>query len=215
VDGFTTNPSLIRNAGPASYEQLIKDFLSVVGHLRPVSFEVVADDWPEMERQAVWLSGFGPNVYVKIPIVTTQGASNAQIIHRLSTMGLKLNITAILTAKQVQTAVEHLRPSIPSIISIFAGRIADTGRDPVPTMQTAVQLAKRSGSHVLWASAREVLNVYQAQDCGCDIITLAPALLDKLTLQEKDLDDYSRETVQMFYNDAQAAGLTIPAETLQ
>ena len=208
VDGFTTNPSLMHSAGAKRYGEVIAYFQSLVDG-KSLSVEVVADDWYEMARQALVLSGMGPNVYVKIPIVTTNGASTAPLIDKLARQGIKLNITAMMTSHQVQLACEALRSSVPSIVSIFAGRIADTGRDPIPLIQTSKVLARQSGSEVLWASAREALNISQAESAGCDIITLTPALLEKRNLQGKNLDDYSRETVQMFYDDAVAAGLTL------
>ncbi len=197
VDGVTTNPSLMRAAGFFDWPTEIID----LAEQKPVSLEVTADDFETMQAEALDLSDLGRYVYVKIPIMTTDGTSTAPLIADLARQGIRLNITAIMTSRQVQMACESLRPEVPSIVSIFAGRMADTGVDPIPLIRTAKVLAKPSGSEVLWASAREIWNLYQADAIGCDIITLSAALLEKRALRGKDLETYSRETVQMFYND--------------
>jgi transaldolase len=163
-----------------------------------------------MAEQARRIAEWGRNVFVKVPIMNTERASALPLIRHLTREGIKLNVTAVMTLEQVSGVVRAVAPGVPAIISIFAGRVADTGRDPVPHMQEAVALcAERSEIQVLWASPREVLNVYQADACGCDIITVTPDLLAKLTLRMKDLEDYSRETVQMFYDDARRAGFSV------
>lgn len=200
--GFTTNPTLMRKSGVVDYEDFAK---SVLGRIRdlPVSFEVFADDWPNMALQARRIAAFGKNVYVKIPVTNTAGESAAPLISELSAEGLKLNVTAIFTTEQVTDVVAALAPGTPSVISVFAGRIADTGRDPMPIMRRSVEIAARNSlAEVLWASPREVLNIYQAEECGCHIITVPNDLLPKLALRNKDLGEYSRETVKMFYDDA-------------
>ncbi len=198
VDGLTTNPSLMQAAGLTAYPAE----LLALAQSKPVSLEVGADEFGAMTREALQLSALGPSVYVKIPIMTTQGLSTRPLLADLARRGIRLNVTAIMTSRQVQDACEALRQEVPSIVSIFAGRMADTGVDPVPLIQTAKVLATHSGSEVLWASAREIWNLYQAEAIGCDIITLSAALLEKRMLRGKDLDAYTRETVQMFYDDA-------------
>ena len=206
VTGFTTNPSLMRRAGVSDYATFARDLLDVIPDM-PISFEVIADDFTEMRRQALLLASWGPNVYVKIPITNTKRQSSLPLIAELSAIGVKVNVTAILTLEQVAGAVEALDPATPAVISIFAGRIADTGVDPMPIMRAAVAMAGlRPNAEVLWASIREVLNIYQAQDCGCQIITATPELLKKLDMAGKDLTDLSAETVAMFDTDARAAG---------
>lgn len=206
VTGFTTNPSLMRRAGVSDYAAFGRELLAVIPDM-PISFEVIADDFPEMRRQALLLASWGPNVYVKIPITNTRRESSLPLIAELSAMGVKVNVTAILTLEQVAGTVEALDPETPAVISIFAGRIADTGLDPMPIMRAAVAMAaRRPHAEVLWASIREVLNVYQAQECGCHIITATPDLLKKLDMAGKDLADLSAETVAMFDTDARAAG---------
>ncbi|MEK9703276.1 MAG: transaldolase family protein, partial [Deltaproteobacteria bacterium] len=172
-----------------------------------ISFEVFADDLEEMKRQALEIKNWGPNVYVKIPVMNTKRVSTAGLIRKLSQAGVQLNITAILTLEQVNEVADALQGGTSAFVSVFAGRIADTGIDPIPVMQTALEiLGSKPNAELLWASPREVLNVYQAEAIGCHIITATNDLLKKLSLKDKDLTDYSQETVQMFYNDAQAAG---------
>ena len=206
VTGFTTNPSLMRRAGVCDYEAFAKELLAVIPDM-PISFEVIADDFMEMQRQAEKIASWGKNVYVKIPITNTKRESSLPLVRVLSAKGIKVNVTAILTLEQVAATVEALDPATPAVISIFAGRIADTGIPPMPIMRAAVAMAARLPlAEVLWASIREVLNIYEAQDCGCHIITATPDLLKKLEMAGKNLTDLSAETVAMFDTDARAAG---------
>jgi len=209
ISGFTTNPTLMRNAGVRDYARFARAALEAIPD-RPISFEVLADDFCTMERQAREIASWGSNVYVKIPITNTQGASSTGLIQKLSTDGLKVNVTAIMTLGQVASAVEALADGAPSNVSIFAGRIADTGRDPVPIVREAVSMASAQPSiELIWASPREVLNVHQADSAGCHIITLTTELVNKLALRGKDLEAFSRETVQMFHDDSVKAGLSL------
>jgi transaldolase len=209
VQGFTTNPTLMRQAGLTDYEAFAISVLAEITDM-PISFEVFADDFPTMETQAARINAWGPNVYVKIPVTNTKGESAAPLIRKLSHAGIKLNITALLTLDQVKEVVEATSPDTPSVISVFAGRVADTGVDPVPLMKQALEICKaRSKAELLWASPREVLNIYQADQLGCHIITVTPDLLKKLNLKNKDLKQYSLETVAMFYNDAAQAGFSL------
>ena len=202
IDGFTTNPTLMRKAGITDYVAFAKDILLAIPD-KPISFEVFADDLEEMERQASEIKTWGPNVYVKIPVMNTKRVSTAGLIRELSQEGVQLNITAILTLEQVNEMADALQGGTSAFVSVFAGRIADTGKDPIPVMQTALEiLSSNSNAELLWASPREVLNVYQAEAIGCHIITATNDLLKKLNLKDKNLTDYSQETVQMFYNDA-------------
>ncbi len=209
VQGFTTNPTLMRKAGVTDYEAFAREVLTLIPDL-PISFEVFADEFDLMYQQASKINRWGENVFVKIPITNTKGESLIPLIKMLVADGIKLNITAILTLEQVKAVNYALDASVPAIVSVFAGRIADTGCDPVPIMQKAAQMLREgSQAELLWASPREVLNVYQAQECGCHIITLTNELLKKLKLKGKDLTELSRETVQMFYEDACKAGFQI------
>ncbi len=209
VQGFTTNPTLMRKAGITDYETFAREVLAMISD-RPISFEVFADDFETMYRQAHKINSWGENVYVKIPITNTKGESAVPLVKRLVGDGIKLNVTAILTLEQVQAVNNVLSPYIPAIVSVFAGRIADTGSDPVTIMAQAAQMLKsESQAELLWASPREVLNVYQAEICGCDIITATGDILKKLSMRDKDLSELSRETVQMFYDDACKAGFQI------
>ena len=206
VKGFTTNPTLMRKAGITDYEEFAREVLAEIRTL-PISFEVFSDDIAEMARQARKITGWGPNVYVKIPVTNTSGESTERIIKELSADGIRLNVTAILTLEQVRTVVAALNPETPAIVSVFAGRIADTGRDPIPHMREALAIVRRSPlAELLWASPREVLNIYQAEAIGCDIITVTSEVLHKLPLRGKDLAEVSLDTVKMFYNDAVSAG---------
>ena len=206
IDGFTTNPTLMRKAGITDYVAFAKEILEAIPD-KPISFEVFANDLEEMERQALEIKTWGPNVYVKIPVMNTKRVSTASLISELSQAGVQLNITAILTIEQVNEVADALQGGISAFVSVFAGRIADTGKDPIPVMQTALEiLSSNPNAELLWASPREVLNVYQAEAIGCHVITATNDLLKKLMLKDKNLSDYSQETVQMFYNDAQAAG---------
>lgn len=209
IKGFTTNPTLMRKAGITDYEGFAKDVLSHI-HDRPVSFEVFADDFPEMERQARRIATWGPNVNVKIPITNSKGESSAPLIEALTKDGIVLNITAIMSRDQVSTVAKALAEETPAIVSVFAGRIADSGVDPVPFMADCLDLLSgRPAAELLWASPRELLNVFQADAIGCHIITATNDILKKLALVGKDLTEYSRETVEMFRTDAVAAGFKI------
>ncbi len=209
VQGFTTNPTLMAKAGVRDYERFARQVLAAIRDL-PISFEVFADDFPTMAEQARRLSSWGQNVYVKIPIMNTRRMSSLPLIRDLTREGIKLNVTAVMTLEQVCAVVDAIPAGAPAIISIFAGRVADTGRDPVPIMrESAAVVRRRAELKILWASPREVLNVYQAEACGCHVITVTPDLLAKLALRNKDLDEFSRETVQMFYDDATRAGFTL------
>jgi transaldolase len=206
VRGFTTNPTLMRAAGVKSYEAFARKVLEVIVR-RPISFEVLADEFSEMEGQAHKIAGWGPNVYVKIPITNTRRESSLELVNRLSHLGVKVNVTAILTLDQVREAAAALASGAPAVVSVFAGRIADTGRDPVPLMAAAVELVSiYPNVELLWASPRELLNIFQANDIGCNIITVTDGVLAKLKVVGKDLHDYSLDTVQMFYNDAIRSG---------
>jgi transaldolase len=209
VRGFTTNPTLMRSAGVKDYEAFAHEILAVVQD-RPISFEVFSDDFCEMERQARTIASWGDNVFVKIPVMNTQGQSSLDLAKRLSHSGVKLNVTAVLTLEQVDCAAAALGGGAPSVISVFAGRIADTGRDPIPTMSSAAKIVSRySNIELLWASPRELLNIFQADDAGCDIITVPQSILAKLPTIGKNLNDYSLETVMMFHNDARKSGYQV------
>jgi len=209
VRGFTTNPTLMRKAGISDYEAFAKSVLSEIRDL-PISFEAFADEFAEMERQALIIASWGQNVFVKIPITNTRGESSIPLVRRLVAGGVKVNVTALLTVKQVERVADALSPALPAIVSVFAGRIADTGCDPIPVMKRAAQIVGGNpNARLLWASPREVLNVYQAEECGCHIITLTKGFLDKLAMRGMDLEELSRDTVKMFYTDAQAAQYTI------
>jgi transaldolase len=209
IRGFTTNPTLMRKAGIRDYEAFARDILAAIPD-RPISLEVFADEFPEMERQARTIAGWGSNVFVKIPVTNTTGASSAEVIRRLSHEGIKLNVTAMLTLDQVRTVAEALRGGAPANVSVFAGRIADTGCDPVPIMASAVEILRDvPGAELIWASPRELLNVFQADAIGCHIITATNDILKKLALVNKDLAAYSLDTVRMFYSDAVASGFTL------
>jgi transaldolase len=209
VKGFTTNPTLMRQAGIADYEAFAREALRSVSG-RPISFEVFSDDFDEMEQQALALSGWGDNVFVKIPVTNTSGESSAKLIARLAEQGVKLNVTALLTVRQVTWVSDCLAGGPPCFLSLFAGRIADTGRDPVPMVAASVELANRYDEQsLIWASPREVLNIIQADAVGCHVITVTHDLLKKVELFGYDLDEFSLETVRMFRRDAVEAGYSI------
>jgi transaldolase len=213
IAGFTTNPTLMRKAGVADYKSFALEVLELITD-RPVSFEVFADDFGEMEQQALEIASWGDNVNVKIPVTNTKGVFAGELIERLSRSGVHINVTAVMTLDQVTEITGRLCADTPAIISVFAGRIADTGRDPVPIMAQAVQVMKvKPMAELIWASPRELLNVFQAAAIGCHIITATADILKKLTLVGKDLKQYSRETVEMFYKDAQAAGYSIAPQS--
>lgn len=209
IKGFTTNPTLMRKAGVTDYEAFSRELIGAIPD-RPVSLEVFADDFLEMENQAYRIASWGKNVYVKIPITNTKKESSCSLITRLSSAGVQLNVTAILTLDQVQNVANALSVETPAIVSVFAGRIADTGIDPVPMMLKSLEFLKDlPKAELLWASPREVLNIMQADEIGCHIITATNDVLKKLFLLGKNLDAYSLETVEMFHNDAMAAGYSI------
>ncbi len=209
VDGFTTNPTLMRKAGVSDYREFARKAIAAIPDL-PISFEVFSDDFDTMEREAREIASWGGDTYVKIPITNTKGESTAPLIRKLSTEGFSLNVTAILTLDQVETVAAAAAAGARTIVSVFAGRIADTGVDPVPIMTKAAAILKNlPKTELLWASPREVLNIVHAQDCGCHIITATPDLIAKVPLFGKDLRQYSLETVKMFYEDAHAAGFKL------
>lgn len=209
VKGFTTNPTLMAKAGVTNYLMFAREVLRIVTDL-PVSFEVFSDDFEGMRRQALVLDALAPNVYVKIPITNTKGESACPLIGDLSACGLKLNITAMMTLAQVRAVAAVLAPESSAFISVFAGRIADSGRDPLPLMKEALEILRpRPKAELLWASPREALNILQAEWIGCPIITVTPDLLAKAANFGKDLDQFSLDTVKMFYNDARKSGFSI------
>jgi len=209
IAGFTTNPTLMWKAGLTDYEEFARRILEQIT-THPISFEVFADDVDEMRRQARMIAGWGDNVYVKIPVSTTSGESMAALVRELSEGGVKVNVTAVFTTAQVELLTEAVKHGAPSYISVFAGRIADAGIDPVPIMARAVDImVEAPRAELIWASPREILNVVQADRVGCHIITLTNDLFKKLELLGKDLSQYSLETVQMFRRDALAAGFTV------
>jgi len=209
IKGFTTNPTLMKKAGIRDYAGFAREVLSAIPD-RPISFEVFSDDFPDMARQARVIAAWGPNVYVKIPVTTTRRESACDLIHELSHEGIKLNVTALMTLDQVRDVVGALRGGAPSCVSVFAGRIADTGRDPVPLMAAAVELVRlEPKSELIWASPRELLNIFQADEIGCDIITVTHDILKKLDLVGHPLDEFSLDTVKMFHGDGAAAGFAL------
>lgn len=209
IKGFTTNPTLMNKAGITDYKAFAKDILKEIKDL-PISFEVFSDDFDDMERQAMEIASWGDNVYVKIPVTNTKQENCYTLVKNLSCQKVKLNITAIMTLKQIRDVVFSLDPKVPSYISVFAGRIADTGYDPLSLMGAAVEILKIApASELIWASPRELLNIFQANDIGCHIITVTNDILKKLSLVGYDLDEYSLDTVKMFYNDALNAGFSI------
>ena len=209
IKGLTTNPSLMKKAGIKDYEAFAKDILSTIKK-KPISFEVFSDDFNNMERQAMKIAGWADNVYVKIPITNTKKESSKELIKRLAEKKVKLNITAIMTLDQVKTAVKMFDKKIPNIISVFAGRIADTGRDPIPIMKDCLNEMKNNpNSELLWASCRELLNIIQADNIGCHIITVTNDIINKLELINFDLEEYSLNTVKTFYKDASEANFKI------
>jgi len=210
VTGFTTNPTLMVQAGITNYMAFAQEVLRIVPDL-PVSFEVFSDDFDGMYAQAMKLKALGDNVYVKIPVTNTKQESAAPLIHRLASEGLKLNITAILSLRQVQEVADALQPDIPSIVSVFAGRIADSGLDPIPIMEKSLEICRPlTAAELLWASPREVLNLVQADQMGCHVITMTPGILAKVKNLGKDLEEFSLDTVKMFYDDAVKSGFDIP-----
>jgi len=209
ISGFTTNPTLMRKSNVVNYQEFALEVLSYIKD-KPISFEVFADTHKEMLDQAMKISSWGDNVYVKVPITTTNGESNSQLVKQLIAIGIKVNVTAVMTVKQIQEIKYSLESNIPSFLSIFAGRIADTGRDPVPIVQKAVRIVQSAPNiELIWASPRELLNVIQASEVGCHIITATSDILLKLEKIGYSLEKYSLDTVRMFYDDAQKSGYVI------
>jgi transaldolase len=210
VKGFTTNPTLMRKANVTDYVAFAHEVLAAIPD-HPVSFEVFADEFAEMEAQALEIASWGKNVYVKIPVTNTKNASAMPLVQRLSKRGVQLNVTAVFTLEQVEAITAALDAGTPAVVSVFAGRIADTGIDPMPLMAEAKKIiGAKPKAELLWASPRELLNILHADSVGCDIITVSHDVLAKLNLVGKDLDEYSLETVKMFFKDASAAGYSIP-----
>ena len=209
ISGFTTNPTLMRRAGVNDYESFARDVLSRIT-TRPVSFEVFSDELDEMRRQALAIASWGPNVYVKVPVTNTRAEWTDRLVRELSREGVQVNVTALTTVAQVDRVARALEGGAPSNISVFAGRVADTGTDPIPLMREAVAAAAQAArAEVIWASPRELLNIFQADEIGCHIITVTHDILAKLDLVGKDLDQFSLDTVKMFHGDASEAGFTI------
>ena len=209
IKGFTTNPTLMHKAGLTDYRAFAHEIVEAIPD-RPISFEVFSDEFGDIERQAREIATWGDNVYVKIPVTNTRREPAYDLVRRLSNEGVKLNITAIMTVDQVRHVVDAVSEGAPSCISVFAGRIADTGRDPVPIMAECVDILKAApAAELIWASPRELLNIMQADDIGCHIITVTNDILKKLTLVGKDLSDYSLDTVTMFFDDGRKAGFTL------
>ena len=209
IKGLTTNPTLMKKVGITDYRAFCKDILPSIKE-KPLSFEVFSDDFTEMERQAMEIASWGSNVYVKIPVTNTKKETCYALVKKLTAEGVKVNVTALMTLAQTRDVVAALNPNVPSYVSIFAGRIADTGRDPVPLMAAAVEMLKVApAAELIWASPRELLNIFQADDIGCQVITVTNDLLKKLSLVGFDLDEYSLDTVKMFYDDALAAGFKL------
>ena len=209
IKGLTTNPTLMKKAGITDYESFSRDILQTIND-KSLSLEVFSDEIDEMRRQALEIATWADNVFVKIPVSNSKNVSTTNLIKELSDSGVKLNVTAILTNNQVQNVVNALNPDVPAYVSVFAGRIADTGVDPVPVMKNAVEIARsKPKSEVLWASTRELYNIFQAEEVGCQIITVPNGILNKLKLVGYDLDQYSLDTVKMFYNDALKAGYSL------
>ncbi|MGA3114630.1 MAG: transaldolase [Syntrophobacteraceae bacterium] len=209
IQGFTTNPTLMRKAGITDYESFARDVLEAIPD-RPISFEVFSDDLDEMRRQAKKIANWGENVYVKIPVMNTRGEHSLGVVHDLAKGGVKVNVTAMMTLGQVRDMIEALAGGPPAYVSLFAGRVADSGRDPVPLMAAAVELCGLAPNvELIWASPRELLNIFQADEIGCHIITVTNDILRKLTLVGKDLEEFSLDTVKMFRNDAVSSGYSL------
>jgi transaldolase len=209
IEGLTTNPTLMRKAGIADYRAFCKDILNYIRN-KPLSLEVLADEFPEMERQALEIASWADNVFVKIPVTNTKRESCGPLIRRLTDRRVKLNVTAVMTLAQVQEVAGALNPATASYVSVFAGRIADTGTDPVPVMAKAIEILKSNPrAELMWASSRELLNIFQADAVGCHVITVTKDVLSKLSLVGHDLTDFSLDTVKMFYDDARRAGYTL------
>jgi transaldolase len=213
IRGFTTNPTLMRSAGVENYESFAHELLELVPD-KPISFEVIADELDEIERQARLIATWGDNVYVKVPITTTRAEPTRDVVRRLSASGIKVNVTAIMTLEQVEDAAAWLAHGPGAYVSVFAGRIADSGRDPIPIMQASLErLEPHPHEELIWASPRELLNVVQADAIGCHVITVTDGILEKLPNLGRQLEDYSLDTVRMFHRDAQAAGYRLDARS--
>ena len=209
VKGLTTNPTLMKKAGITDYRAFCKEILTSIKD-KPLSFEVFSDDFSEMERQAMEFASWGDNVYVKIPVTNTKQEACYALVKKLAAQKVKLNVTALMTLDQVRDVVASLDPNVPSYVSVFAGRVADTGFDPVPMMTKSVEILKAApASELIWASPRELLNIFQADEIGCHVITVTNDILKKLSLVGYDLDEYSLDTVKMFYKDAVEAGFKL------
>jgi len=209
ISGLTTNPTLMRKAGVLDYRKFARDVLTEI-QSKPISFEVFSDDLTEMKNQALEIASWGENVYVKIPISNTLGRSTSDVVYELTRAGVKVNVTAIMTTNQVEEIAASLNPKIPSYISVFAGRIADTGRDPIPTLKKSLEILQTNSlAELIWASPRELLNVIQADQINCHVITATKDILAKLSLLGHNLEDYSLDTVKMFRNDALASAYSI------
>ncbi|WP_419419397.1 transaldolase [Legionella sp. D16C41] len=209
IKGWTTNPTLMRQEGIVDYQAFAEEILTFIPN-RPISFEVIADDFNEMEQQALTISSWGKNVYVKIPIINTRRETSYALIKKLTAQQIKVNVTAIMTLEQVRHIIPALSPEVPSYISVFAGRIADTGQDPLPVMIEALKIIKTNPqTELIWASTRELFNIFQADKIGCHVITVSQDILKKLHLIGYSLDDYSLDTVKKFYMDAIAARIKL------
>lgn len=209
IKGYTTNPTLMRKAGVSDYLSFVNQVMPII-EKKPISFEVISDDFNEMKLQAKKLASFGDNIFIKIPIMNTKKESSIGLISDLIKDNIKLNITAVFTLEQVRSLVPVLASGLPTIVSVFAGRIADTGVDPMFLMKESKKiLSKFVGTELLWASPRELLNIFQAEEAGCDIITIQPEITNKLKFVEYDLNEFTLDTVKMFYNDAVSSGLTL------
>ncbi len=209
IKGFTTNPTLMRKAGITDYRAFAKDILLDI-HDRSISFEVFSDEFDEMERQAMEIASWGEQVYVKIPVMNTRSETSYDLINKLSHAGVKLNVTAIMTQDQVENVINNVSSDTPCYVSVFAGRIADTGRDPLPLMIESVNMLKsKPKAELIWASPRQLFNIFDADNIGCQIITVTNRILNKLSQIGYDLNDYSLDTVKMFYDDAQLAGFKL------
>ena len=209
IKGLTTNPTLMKKVGITDYRAFCKDILTSIKD-KPLSFEVFSDDFAEMERQSLEIASWGENVYVKVPITNTRKEVIYALIRKLVMKKVKLNVTALMTLDQVKGTVDALDPTVPSYISVFAGRIADTGRDPLPLMVDSLKaMEKNPKAELIWASPRELLNIFQADEIGCHVITVTNDILKKLSLLNYDLSEYSLDTVKMFYQDGKAAGFSI------
>lgn len=209
IKGLTTNPTLMKKAGIKNYKAFALEILTEIKD-KPISFEVFSDKIPEMERQAMEIAAWGDNVYVKIPVTNTKGESSAKLVDELSARSVKLNVTAIMTLPQVREVAESLKPDVPSYVSVFAGRIADTGRDPLPMMRESLEVLKNlPTAELIWASPRELLNIFQADEIGCHVITVTNDILKKISVVGYDLDEYSLDTVKMFHSDSIDAGFSL------